>query len=81
MNGTFKLEWVSTATERYDTQMLAQARGVLEEYGYPVLEEYGGTDFTSADNGFIIEATPAEAFEVALAMTKVVGHEVEVSEL
>lgn len=55
---TYSLEWSSTVAARYDTDMNERARKVV---GVDVIDQYGGSDGHSADNGITIEVADVES--------------------
>lgn len=83
----FEFTWKSSSEERYDTDMMARAKIVLNSAGHLVLDEWGGTSFgewaddgdLDSDNGFAVRVTLKDAAGVADALSVVVGHPVLVN--
>jgi len=76
----YSLTWMSTPHERYDTDMNERARAVVSASGVKVLDDFGGSGFEVADNGFDVEVDLDGAKTLAQTLATEVGHEVRVQD-
>ena len=77
----YQLHWQSSAYERYDSPMMTRALDVLRSTGLYLIESYGGTDGTTADNGLRVVATEDEARALRDRIAGAVGHDVSLTEI
>jgi hypothetical protein len=77
---TYQLLFKSSAVERYDTDMNERVRMYLENAGFPVVGEFGGTamgipadDPNASDNGFEVEADAEIAQRLSHEISALLG--------
>lgn len=73
---TWVLEWQSSPYERYETPMMQRALNALRPTTLVLVESFGGTDGTTADNGLRVTGPEAEARALRDMIAGFVGHDV-----